>query len=193
MKKQLGFYFQQKYCTGCKTCQIACKDKNNLETGRLYRRVNEVAGGSFSRKGETLVPEVYAYWISMSCNHCSDPACMKSCPVRAIKKRQEDGIVFIDRRDCIGCRRCVRVCPYGAIQINPEDGKAGKCDFCLDELEAGKKPVCVSACPMRALDFGEIDELRERYGSCSSTKGMPDEAITQPSLVISPHKDALKE
>lgn len=188
MKKQLAFYFDQRYCTGCKTCQIACKDKNNLRPGELYRKVREISGGAFRKNGEVYIPEVYACWISMGCNHCSDPACMKSCPVRAIKKRQEDGVVYIEQKDCIGCQRCVKSCPYCAIQFDPAERKAGKCDFCLDELEEGKKPVCVSACPMRVLDYGELEELHAKFGSCSRTKGMPDEKMTQPSLVISPHK-----
>jgi anaerobic dimethyl sulfoxide reductase subunit B (iron-sulfur subunit) len=190
MKKQLAFYFDQRYCTGCKTCQIACKDKNNLGPGRQYRKVREFSGGSFKKIGDAYIPEVYAFWISMSCNHCIDPACLKSCPVRAIHKRQDDGVVYIEQKECIGCKRCVRSCPYGAIQFNTEAVKAEKCDFCIDELDKGKKPVCISACPMRVLDCGELGELREKYGSCSSIKGLPNDNITQPSLVISPHRAA---
>jgi anaerobic dimethyl sulfoxide reductase subunit B (iron-sulfur subunit) len=193
MKQQLAFYFEQKSCTGCRTCQIACKDKNNLELGLQYRKVHEIEGGEFVRKGATFEPAVYAFFTSLSCNHCLEPACVKSCPVRALYKRPEDGIVVLDSKSCIGCRRCLKACPYGAIEYNPADGKAGKCDFCADELEAGKPPACVASCPMRALDYGTLEELQVKHGDCCQTKGMPDAGITRPALVITPHHSAKVE
>ncbi|MDD3893412.1 MAG: dimethylsulfoxide reductase subunit B [Syntrophomonadaceae bacterium] len=190
MSKQLAFYFEQKYCTGCKTCQIACKDKNNLELGQLYRKVKEISGGGYQENGPVVVPDIYAFWISISCNHCLYPACVKSCPVGALQKRAEDGIVMIDKEKCAGCRSCIKACPYEALLYDPDMKKAGKCDFCYDMLAQGKQPVCVSACPMRALNYGLMEELQQKYGTCNQTKGMPDAEVTQPALVITPHRDA---
>lgn len=188
---QLAFYFEQKYCTGCKTCQIACMDKHDLKPNQSYRKVQEVDGGEFTQNGGAYEQHVYAFYIMVSCNHCKDPACMKVCPVKAIQKRTEDGVVLIDQRSCIGCQRCVSACPYGAIQFDGEKRKAGKCDFCIDDIKAGRKPACVAACPMRALECGELDELRCLHGDCSQTQGMPDPKKTQPSLVIMPNRHAL--
>ncbi|MEY8000187.1 DMSO/selenate family reductase complex B subunit [Clostridium sp. Mt-5] len=189
---QLAFYFEQKNCTGCNTCSIACKDKNNLEVGQNFRRVYEVSGGNYTKRGRAIIPNVYAFWISSSCNHCIDPACIKNCPVGAIKKRKKDGIVYICEDICIGCCNCIKACPYKAPQYDARVKKVRKCDFCMDLLDEGKPPVCVAACPMRVLDYGPLNLLTEKYGNACEVKGMPEGSITKPALVITPHKDALK-
>lgn len=193
MSKQLAFYFEQKHCTGCNTCQIACKDKNNLEAGKQFRKVYEITGGNYSKKGKAIIQDIYAFWMSVSCNHCIDPICVKECQTGALKKRLEDGIVVVDKSKCVGCRSCVRSCPYEAIQYDSNTKKVSKCDFCLDLIENGKDPACVSACPMRVLKYGELEELQEKYGDVSETEGLPSSNITKPALVISPHKDAIKK
>lgn len=189
MAGQLGFYFQQERCIGCFTCQIACKDKNDLAVGQNFRRVNEFTGGGYRQAGKGLVNDVYAYWLSISCNHCAAPACVERCPTGAMKKRS-DGIVFIDQTKCIGCRRCVISCPYGAPQYDPQIGKTGKCDLCKDLIAKGEKPVCVAGCPMRVLDYGKVDELKKKYQGVAQVKGMP-EPKTKPSLLITPHRSAV--
>ncbi|QDR79326.1 DMSO/selenate family reductase complex B subunit [Sporomusa termitida] len=191
MAKQIAFYVEQKFCVGCKTCQVACKDKHDLKVGQLYRRVSETAGGGFEIKGATVIPAVYAFWTSISCNHCGQPVCVENCPVGAVQKQAADGIVYIDQEKCVGCRKCVKSCPYGAPQYNRETRKTGKCDFCRDELAAGKPPVCVAACPLRALDYGPLNVLQRKYGKANETKGLPAGGQTQPALVIAPHRDAL--
>jgi anaerobic dimethyl sulfoxide reductase subunit B (iron-sulfur subunit) len=190
MGKQLAFYFEQKNCTGCMTCQVACKDKHDLAIGQLFRKVYEIAGGSYQEKGTAVIPEIYAFWISMSCNHCINPVCIESCPTGALQKRAEDGIVYIDQERCIGCLRCSKSCPYDAPQYNPKTQKVSKCDFCRDLLADDKPPICVASCPLRALDYGPLDTLRQKYGNHNQTKGMPEANITQPALVITPHRHA---
>ena len=185
--KRAAFYFDSSSCSGCKTCQMACKDKNDLAIGQLWRRVYEVAGGGWKKLGETWKQDLFAYNVSLSCNHCADPICVKNCPTHALFKR-EDGIVQIDQSVCIGCQYCAWVCPYGAPQYNPQSGKMGKCDLCADYVDQGKNPSCVDACPMRALDFGEYDELVRKYGATELVFPLPDESITQPSIVIKAHK-----
>ena len=180
---RLAFFFDSSTCSGCKTCQVACKDKNNLPVGQLWRRVYEVTGGGWEKEGTRWKQDVFAYNLSLSCNHCADPICASNCPTKAIQKR-EDGIVLIDQGSCIGCKYCSWVCPYGAPQFNPDKGVMGKCDLCADYIDQGKNPSCVDACPMRALDFGDYDEWIEKYGDSGQVYPLPTPSITEPSLVI---------
>nr|WP_238528257.1 DMSO/selenate family reductase complex B subunit [Acetonema longum] len=168
------------------------KNKNNLKVGQLFRKVTEYAGGGYIESNAVVTGDIYAYWISMSCNHCAEPACVKNCPTGAMQKRKEDGIVFVDPKKCIGCRYCIMSCPYGAPQYNPDTGKTGKCDLCRDLLAEGKKPACVTACPMRVLDVGPVEELRQKYGGTNYIKGMPKPS-TKPSLIMKPHKNAIAD
>ncbi len=191
MAKQLAFYFDSSACTGCKACQIACKDKNDLEVGRLWRRVYEVAGGDWIERGTAWVTTAFAYGVSIGCNHCQKPICQEVCPAGAITKR-DDGVVLIDQDKCIGCRYCAWACPYGAPQFNEAIGKMTKCNFCYDYLDQGQPPACVSGCPLRALDFGTLDELQAKYGSVSDIYPLPESTLTEPALVITPHKDAAR-
>lgn len=191
---QYGFYFDASKCTGCKTCMVACKDKNNLPVGMNFRRVTEFSGGNWRQDRATGAwhQDAFAYYLSISCNECSDPACVKVCPTKAHFKRAEDGLVLIDPKKCIGCGACLAACPYGAPQLDREARKMRKCDTCLDRREKGLNPVCVDACPQRALDFGPIDELRKKYGDCAAIAPLPDVSVTKPNLVIHPTKSAKK-
>jgi len=191
MVKQYAFYFDSTSCSGCKTCQMACKDKNKLEVGRRWRRVYEASGGDWVQTGNTWIPNVYAYFISMSCNHCEHPICLEVCPSQAIHKRK-DGIVLIDETKCVGCEYCSLACPYGAPQYNKTTGKMSKCDFCYEQIDQGKNPACVEACPMRVLEFGELDDLIAKYGKSDDISPLPKSSLTEPAIVISPHKDARK-
>jgi anaerobic dimethyl sulfoxide reductase subunit B (iron-sulfur subunit) len=176
-------------CIGCRACEIACKDKNGLAAGPRFRRVLYVEGGTY--------PDVFAYKVNLSCNHCAEPACLPACPTGAIWKRPDNGIVDIDSTLCIGCRRCEATCPYGAPQWDPEDQIVKKCNLCVDELEAGRKPYCVMACMMRVLDVGPIDLLRlNEYQTKAigpndepvrAVKNFADPELTNPSIVFVAH------
>ena len=185
----LGFSFDQTLCNGCKACQVACKDKHDLPVGVTWRRVAEYAGGSWQTDGNTAVPNVFAYYTSMACNHCEDPICVAVCPTTAMSVR-EDGTVYVDEDKCVGCRYCEWACPYSAPQFNPETGHMSKCDLCADYREQGQDPACVSACPSRALGWGEIEQLRSTPGGTDSVEPLPDPSITRPNLVIRPHRHA---
>jgi anaerobic dimethyl sulfoxide reductase subunit B (iron-sulfur subunit) len=191
MAKQLGFYIDQNYCTGCKACQTACKDKNDLPVGVTWRRVAEYTGGGWTvdEKAGTFESHVFTYYTSISCNHCDDPVCVKVCPTSAMHKG-DDGIVTVDAGKCVGCRYCEWACPYGAPQFNPESGVMTKCNFCQDYLAEGKDPACVAACPSRVLKFGEIEDLRAQYGDEAGIEPLPDPSLTKPNLVIIPHRQA---
>ena len=189
MPEQFAFYFDSSACSGCKTCQVACKDKNDLKAGVRWRRVYEITGGSWEKNNDTWIPKVSSYHLSMSCNHCEDPICLRSCPTAAIVKRQ-DGIVVVDPERCMGCRYCEWACPYDALQFDVDKGQMTKCDMCFDYLEKGKLPSCVASCPMRVLDFGTKDELLEKYRDEDRIFPMPDPEICRPSFIIHAHKDA---
>lgn len=179
---QLGFYYDMTACIACKTCQIACKDKNNLEVGTLFRRLYSFEGGRF--------PNPWIYHISISCNHCEDPRCVANCPTSALTKRP-DGLVVLNQDQCIGCRYCTWSCPYGAPQYIEAEGRVGKCDGCADLVDQGLNPACVDACPMRAIEFGDIEELRKKHGGTDRVKGLPDPSITRPALAITPNAQAV--
>lgn len=187
---QYAFFFDSSGCSGCKACQIACKDKHDLAHGILWRRVYEIAGGSWIKKGHTLQSNILSYNLSVSCNHCENPVCLKGCPTKAIQKR-EDGIVYIDPEKCMGCHYCSWLCPYDAPQYNHETGIMEKCDLCSDYIDQGLPPSCVAACPMRVLDFGDLSELREKYG-IEEIYPLPHPDLTKPALKIKAHKDAHK-
>ena len=192
MAKQLAFYFDASACANCKACQIACQDKNRLPAYLRWRRVLQYGGGDWlphPYQQRVMVNTVFSYSLSIACMHCETPLCADVCPTAAISKR-DDGVVLLDTTKCIGCRYCEWACPYGATQFNEELGVITKCDFCQDFLAQGQNPACVDACVMRCLDYGELNELRAKYGSYNAIEPLPTADITQPALVITPHKDS---
>lgn len=189
--QQVGFYFDQTKCTGCKACVIACKDKHDHPVGINWRRVVEYTGGFWREDPleHAFTADVFAYYTSVSCNHCTDAICTEVCPSKAMHKG-ENGIVSVDPKVCIGCRYCEMACPYSAPQFDAANGVMTKCDFCQDLLAVGGTPACVAACPSRALDFGEVEELRAKYGDVAGIEPLPDATVTRPNLVITPHRRA---
>lgn len=189
--RRTAFFLDVASCSGCKACQVACKDRNRLPVGILWRRVYEVAGGGWFQDNGAWQQNVFAYNLSISCNHCDEPICAEVCPSGAIMKRSEDGLVLIDEDRCLGCNYCAWACPYGAPQFRPDTGRMTKCDFCATELEQGRPPVCVAACPARALEFGDISQLQEMHAEAvSSIRPLPEPDVTQPALVLGPRVPA---
>ena len=184
MTKQYGFYIDASKCTGCRTCVVACKDAHNLPVGRNFRTVHEVVTGGWKEENGAWRQDVRAFYLPVSCNHCDDPACVKTCPTKAHYKRKEDGLVLIDKEKCIGCGMCAGACPYHAPVLDQKVRKMTKCDACVDRLEKGHLPICVESCPQRAIAFGPIDELRARYGANAASTGLPDPGLTKPNLVV---------
>jgi len=179
---QIGWKIDLTKCVGCHTCAVACKAENNtapqvsplpVRNGRSisvdWRRVFEIERGVY--------PKVTKEFVTMSCHHCAEPACLKSCPVGAITKRSQDGIVRIDLDKCNGCKYCVWACPYGAPRFNELTKKVEKCTFCYQRIDAGLAPACVTTCVGRALEFGydvgPTDIVPE---------GFADPALTGPSV-----------
>ncbi len=183
MSTQYGFYIDSSRCTGCKTCELACKDFKNLSPEVNFRRIYEYAGGDWTEQDGVYRQNVFAYYLSISCNHCDDPACAKVCPSGAMHKR-EDGFVVVDEAVCIGCRYCSMACPYGAPQFDQVKGHMTKCDGCYERVAEGKKPICVESCPLRALDMAPIEELRAKYGNLSEIAPLPSAEYTHPNIVL---------
>lgn len=174
--KRLGFLFDQTLCIGCNACQIACKDKHNLELGMFFRRA------------ETMEYEidglVYVENYSGACNHCAEAACAANCPTGAMFYN-EDGTVGHDESKCIACGTCVWACPYGAPKISHKKGIALKCTACSDLRLEGKNPACVDACITHCLKFCDLDEIDKAEGCLTSDMPfLPNATITRPSLLI---------
>lgn len=173
--KQHGFFFNADNCIACHSCEAACSEKNDNPPHLAFRSVGFVEGGSF--------PTVSRINISLACNHCDDPACLKGCPTRAYTKFAEYGAVLQDPSICFGCGYCTWVCPYNAPQLDPLKGVVSKCNMCVDRLEVGLKPACVAACVGKALDFGVIENIPEgRVQAKIDIPGFPSPEITHPNV-----------
>lgn len=148
---QYGFYADTSRCIECWACVIACKQWNGIEAGTIARRrVLEINDGEY--------PDVKRTLLSLSCMQCAKPACANVCPAGAISKREEDGIVVVDKDRCIGCKYCFFACPFGVPQYTDEG--MDKCDCCLGiGVEPGDTPHCVTTCPTKALHYGTMEEL----------------------------------
>lgn len=190
MTKQYAFYLDGTRCTGCKTCVYACKDKNDVDLKTTYRKVYECTGGETVKDEQgSCTTTCFSYYVSMSCNHCENPACAKVCPTGAMHKDPETGFVSVDDTKCIGCGYCHMACPYNAPKVDREKGHSVKCDGCADLVAKGEKPTCVMACPARALDFGTVEEMSD-LGEQASIAPLPEPTYTDPHLYIKPSADA---
>jgi anaerobic dimethyl sulfoxide reductase subunit B (iron-sulfur subunit) len=169
---------------------VACKDKNDLPAGVRWRRVYEYSGGEWMVEPDgTFRQDVFAYYLSVSCNHCDRPICVEVCPTTAMNQGK-DGIVTVEQAKCVGCRYCEWACPYGAPQYHVERGVMTKCDFCKDELQSAGVPACVAACPTRALSFGEFEKPErdpETVGH-RAIAPLPDRELTDPRALFKAHK-----
>ena len=184
--KQHGFHFTADNCIGCHACEAACSEKNDLPAHISFRSVGYVEGGTY--------PDFRRVNISMACNHCDDPVCLKGCPTRAYTKFAEYGAVLQDPDICFGCGYCTWVCPYNAPQLDPVKGQVSKCNMCVDRLEVGLKPACVSACLAGALDFGVIETAPEnRMQVKLEVPGFPDPGITHPNIRFQQTRDLPRE
>ena len=177
---QHGFFIDLSRCTGCHACVIACKQWHDIPPGPVkWLRVHQWEKGSF--------PNIDVHVMPVLCYHCENPKCLRACPHGAIYKENQFGAVLVDTGKCTGERRCWRACPYGAPQFESNaSGKMSKCTMCLDRLEQGDKPICVLSCSLRALEFGPMNELREKYGDQNQMEEMPKNSLTRPAALWKP-------
>ena len=173
---QKGFSVDLNKCFGCESCTIACKSENNTDINVNWRWVMKVEGGNY--------PKLQKYCVTLACNHCEEPACLKACPVEgAIVKREKDGIVYIDNDKCIGCKKCIWACPYGAPQYNSTTEKVEKCHMCMHRIDAGLQPACVDTCVGRALSYDDLDTLKADTDLTADIAGLPNSEMTKPSTL----------
>ena len=181
-----GFYYNEAICIGCRACQIACCDKNDLDPTITFREVHTYEVGTY--------PNARAFHYSMSCNHCETPACVAACPGEAMYIDEDDGTIQHDDSKCIECDYCVEACPYSVPRLIEELGTVRKCDACIQLRKNGEQPACVAICPMRAIEFGPIDELRAAHpDAVNKIAVLPDPSKTNPSVAIDPRPAALEE
>jgi len=156
--EQYRFGFSMNACIGCHSCEVACAEQNGLPAGTTWRRVGEIEGGDH--------PTTRRFHLSMSCNHCLEPACLEGCPTNAYEKLSS-GIVVHHADDCIGCQYCTWNCPYSVPAFQPDRRIVTKCDMCQPRLGAGLDPACVSACPTHAITVERFrpDEWREDHAA----------------------------
>jgi len=168
MPKQLGFLIDLNKCIGCHSCEFACKIENHLEE-ISFRKILDL------RKRANL----FAY-LSMACNHCANPQCIRVCPNKCYSKLR-NGIVFYNNSNCDGCKSCIGACPFKAPKYNYVIKKVSKCNLCNRRITKGLKPACVSACISEALQI--IDFSEPLPENCKKT--IPNYAyilLTNPSV-----------
>lgn len=179
--RSYGFFTDTTLCIGCKACEVACKEWNQLpaEEGRLtgmsydntgglsattWRHVAfvEQIGSEGGRDGAAM-PSFQSRWLMMSdvCKHCDPAPCLEACPTGAIFRTEFDTVV-VQQDICNGCGYCVPACPFGVVELDELDGKAHKCTLCYDRMKGGLEPACAKACPTDSIQFGRVEELERR-------------------------------
>lgn len=170
--RPVGFFTDTSLCIGCKACEVACKQWNQIPadgysfSGMSYD--NTRALGSETWRHVAFVerqgaggPGAQTAWLMLSdvCKHCEHAGCLQACPTGAIV-RTEFATVYIQQDVCNGCGYCVPCCPYGVVELSPVDQRAHKCTLCYDRLRIGQEPACAKACPTDSIQFGYLDDLR---------------------------------
>jgi formate dehydrogenase iron-sulfur subunit len=169
---RMGFFTDTSVCIGCKACEVACKEWNHVPedglnlTGMSYD--NTIGLGADTWRHVAFIEQKQpadgdVRWLMSSdvCKHCTHAACLDVCPTGALF-RTEFGTVVVQEDICNGCGYCIPACPYGVIDQREGDGRAWKCTLCYDRLGTGLEPACAKACPTDSIQFGPLDELRER-------------------------------
>lgn len=170
--RPVGFFTDTSLCIGCKACEVACKQWNQLPsdsynfTGMSYDNTGALGSESwrhvaFVEEPGAGAPGTQSDWLMMSdvCKHCEHAGCLQACPTGAIV-RTEFNTIFIQQDVCNGCGYCVPACPYGVVTLSPIDHQAHKCTLCYDRLTIGEQPACAKACPTESIKFGYLDELQ---------------------------------
>jgi formate dehydrogenase iron-sulfur subunit len=166
MAERMGFFTDTSICIGCKACEVACKEWNDVpDDGFVFRATSYDNTGSLGADTWRHVAfiEQGDRWLMSSdvCKHCTHAACLDVCPTGALFRTEFDTVV-VQPDICNGCGYCVPACPYGVIDRRERDGRAWKCTMCYDRLRGGMEPACAKACPTDSIQFGPLDELRER-------------------------------
>ena len=173
-----GFFTDTTLCIGCKACEVACKEWNQLPaekdslSGMSYDNTRDLSATTWRHVafveqmapgGDGALPEFQSRWLMMSdvCKHCDPAPCLEACPTGAIFRTEFDTVV-VQQDICNGCGYCVPACPFGVVDLSEDDGKAHKCTLCYDRLKGGYEPACAKSCPTDSIQFGEVEELERR-------------------------------
>lgn len=174
--RSYGFFTDTTLCIGCKACEVACKEWNNLPADDVA-----LSGASYDNTGSlgahtwrhvtflerdaraTSMPPFQSNWLMMSdvCKHCDPAPCLEACPTGALFRTEFDTVV-VQQDICNGCGYCVPACPFGVVELAEADGKAHKCTLCYDRLKGGLEPACAKSCPTESIRFGVVEDLVER-------------------------------
>lgn len=151
MVKQLALVIDLDRCIGCLGgCRTACKLEHGIALGDSRSKMYTMESG--------IYPDLEMYFLPVMCQQCEKPSCVGVCPTGACHKRDEDGVIYIDKNRCIGCESCKRACPYGAMNLNKEMRVMDKCDICSQLRELGEDPACIKNCSGRAIRFGDLND-----------------------------------
>jgi formate dehydrogenase iron-sulfur subunit len=174
MAEPMGFFTDTTVCIGCKACEVACKNWNQLPardggqpemSGQSYDNTLRLSGDTWRHVKfvEQFDSPYNGRWLMLSdvCKHCVQAGCLEVCPTGAIIRTEFDTVV-IQSDVCNGCRACIGACPFGVIDINEVSGTAQKCTLCYDRMSVVLEPACSKACPTDSIQFGPIEELRKR-------------------------------
>ncbi len=175
MAEAMGFFTDVTVCIGCKACEVACKQWNQLPatnggantlSGDSYDNTRKLDGIHWRHVQfvEQFSPDrADGRWVMMSdvCKHCVQAGCLEVCPTGAIIRTEFDTVV-IQSDVCNGCRDCIGACPFGVIDLNPVTKTAQKCTLCYDRLQVGLEPACAKACPTDSIQFGALSDLRQK-------------------------------
>lgn len=164
------FLFNPDLCLGCRSCETACRNEFGLQGGERWRRVVEVEPGEDSP----------GHFLSLSCNHCENPECIRVCKEGTYRKRK-DGIVIHDPRHCGGCGDCIKACPFASPKYSSYTGRVDKCNLCYHRLDHGQPAACVEACPVGALTHLFPNE-KDPVGTSKIVEGFGDISVSQPAM-----------
>jgi formate dehydrogenase iron-sulfur subunit len=168
---RMGFFTDTSVCIGCKACEVACKEWNAIPadgplelTGMSFDNTQELGANSWRHVAfveKQAAGELRWLMSSDVCKHCTNAACLDVCPTGALFRTEFDTVV-VQQDVCNGCGYCVSACPYGVLEKREGDGRVFKCTLCYDRIGSGQEPACAQACPTKSIQFGELDELRQR-------------------------------
>jgi formate dehydrogenase iron-sulfur subunit len=194
--QRMGFFTDTSVCIGCKACEVACKEWNEVpedgiawlgssydHTGALgsdtWRHVAFIEQKPVEQPASAADSGVRWLMSSDVCKHCSSAACLEVCPTGSLF-RTEFGTVVVQQDICNGCGYCVTACPFGVIDKRESDGRVWKCTLCYDRLKGGMAPACAQACPTESIQFGPLEELRARAAARVGT--LQDAGLTDARL-----------
>lgn len=189
MAKRYAMVIDTKRCIGCNSCAVACKSENNVPNNIWWNKAYTIGGDNVDTP-EGVYPDLKMSHRTLACQHCENPACTRSCPVRATYKDPETGIVMQDYDKCIGCRMCMAACPYTSVRsFNWEEPQyyighatggsdvpdhqkhtVEKCIFCHPRVAQGLLPACIEVCPGRARYFGDLNDPESEVSKLLATR-----------------------